>query len=164
MRQFGYACLFTEDEFSSFKVLCFLFGQGSSGSSVDRAFDLWMEGCRFESGNATISLFSLHMPSLSFGRDIKPRPRVNRSMVPARSTKLFTYFFLGGRWLIWINEWMNEWMNEVVTYIPPFIRSMTRSQSNLHYIPQFYQWAAYPGRIEQGQILLVIFLSFSVPL
>ena len=54
--QLAFSSVLTKSR-SSFH-LCFLFGRGSSGSSIGIAFDLWLEGCRFESRIATFSLFS----------------------------------------------------------------------------------------------------------
>ena len=62
--------------------VCVLFGWGSPGSSVGRALDFLLEGCRFESGigrsmwNYFLIYLLLHMPSLTFRRVMKPRNRV----------------------------------------------------------------------------------------
>ena len=52
---------------------------GSPDSSVGKALDLWLEGCRFKSGIGRSMWDYFHMLFLSYGRDIKLRTQVNLS-------------------------------------------------------------------------------------
>ena len=76
--------------------VCVLFGWGSPGSSVGRALDFLLEGCRFESGTGRsmwdcFYIFCSVCRLCLFRRDTKPRSWVNRQKL----TNTFLFLLLG---------------------------------------------------------------------
>ena len=68
--------------------------------------DLWLEGCRFDSGFVRSKWDYFHMfcfVFLSFGRETKPRPCVNHRMVPACTNKHFPWH---SKWYRWHAKWI----------------------------------------------------------